>query len=725
LSSYPLPAAVTASETPASPARLASASFAALRWLPVLCIVLPLMAYAAVGTYRYAQVRGEADIRLERAVRVAAEHALKVLDTSESLLSRVQDATRQITPAQLRRQQPALHEELRRMAERKQQLQGLWVFGPDGVMRASSRFLPTPEVDVSDRDYFQWHRAGRGGVFVSQPLVSRSTGEKFLDLSLARLERDGSFVGGLPVGLLPAHFRRFHEDLIADDGGLAITMFREDGAVFSRAPAVASFPERLAPTHPVMARIGQGHAAGSLVSASTLDGRERLVRFQQVGDYPIFMGAGMDVADLRVRWAREMAWLAAFGLPPALGLFLVARLALRRTRESMAAALRLRDETEARRRVEEALLQSQKLEALGRLTGGVAHDFNNALMVISNNIELMKFKHPEVTAPYVASIGRAVGSATKLTRQLLAFSRRQALVPEQVELQQRLPGLRDLLAPVLGSRVRLAIEVAADTRPIRVDPAELELALINLAINARDALPQGGAFRLCAANARENPPPLAPGAMVVIEASDDGVGVAPELLGKVFEPFFTTKPVGAGTGLGLSQVYGLCQRAGGLATIASEPGRGTCVRLFFPADAQAADHAVAKPAALARDLHKHVLLVEDNAEVASALRPVLESFGCTVTWLDRAMEARDWLARQPHLPDLLLTDVIMPGGMDGVALAQHVRQRWPQLQVLLMTGYTEQLDTITRLGFQVLPKPCTVEVLSDAIRKATCAGEPA
>jgi CheY-like chemotaxis protein len=175
----------------------------------------------------------------------------------------------------------------------------------------------------------------------------------------------------------------------------------------------------------------------------------------------------------------------------------------------------------------------------------------------------------------------------------------------------------------------------------------------------------------------------------------------------------------------LSQVYGLCQRAGGLATIASEPGRGTCVRLFFPADTQAAEHAATKPSPLARDLHKHVLLVEDNAEVASALRPVLESFGCTVTWLDRAMEARDWLARQPSLPDLLLTDVIMPGGMDGIALAQHVRERWPELKVLVMTGYTEQLDTIARLGFQVLPKPCTVEVLAEAIRKATRAEAPA
>jgi CheY-like chemotaxis protein len=255
----------------------------------------------------------------------------------------------------------------------------------------------------------------------------------------------------------------------------------------------------------------------------------------------------------------------------------------------------------------------------------------------------------------VESIGRAVGSATKLTRQLLAFSRRQALVPEVVSLAERLPAMEDLLHPVLGGRVHLTLSVQPGTAPILVDSAEFELALINLAINARDAMPAGGSFAVSARNATaDEVPPLLQGAMVMVEARDSGAGIPPEVIAKVFEPFFTTKPVGQGTGLGLSQVYGLCQRAGGLATVESALGQGTVVRLFFPV-AQGSAAAPDAPVTLQRNLDKRVLMVEDNDEVAGALQLVLEAMGCTVTRLDRAQGALELLAhqarRQPARPD--------------------------------------------------------------------------
>ncbi len=188
----------------------------------------------------------------------------------------------------------------------------------------------------------------------------------------------------------------------------------------------------------------------------------------------------------------------------------------------------------------------------------------------------------------------------------------------------------------------------------------------------------------------------------------------------MFEPFFTTKPVGQGTGLGLSQVYGLCQRAGGLATVESEPGRGTAVRLFFPVSrGDSAAPAAASPA-LRRNLDKRVLMVEDNDEVAGALQQVLEAMGCTVTRLDRAQGGLEWLAhqqRQGSLPDVMLSDVVMPGDMDGLALARQVREVYPQLRLILMTGYAEQLDAISRLGFEVLPKPCSPEMLAQALSR--------
>ncbi|HEY8359585.1 MAG TPA: ATP-binding protein, partial [Ramlibacter sp.] len=314
------------------------------------------------------------------------------------------------------------------------------------------------------------------------------------------------------------------------------------------------------------------------------------------------------------------------------------------------------------------------------------------------------------------AISRAVASATKLTRQLLAFSRRQALVPELVNLQERLPAARELLGPILGRQIDLAIEVAPDVASVKVDPAELELALLNLGINARDAMPDGGQLVVRARNVPGPTGPLQGAAAVVLEVSDTGSGIPAELLSKVFEPFFTTKPVGEGTGLGLSQVYGFCERAGGMATIASTPGEGTIVSLFFPA-AAGVEAAEPAPRPIDRCLGRTLLLVEDNHSVAAAILPVLEALGCTATRVESAAAACEWLASQPRLPDLVLSDVTMPGDMDGIGLAQHLRSTLPGLPVLLMTGYAERLDHAARLGLEVLPKPCSPEVLSAAIAR--------
>jgi nitrogen-specific signal transduction histidine kinase len=401
------------------------------------------------------------------------------------------------------------------------------------------------------------------------------------------------------------------------------------------------------------------------------------------------------------------------------GLFLVGRVALRRAREAVDVAQRLREESIARQRVEQTLLQAQKLEALGRLTGGVAHDFNNAMMVISNSLYLLKRRHPGLDLPEVDPIGRAVDSATKLTRQLLAFSRRQALMPQHTRLQERVPQLEALLGPVLGSLSRLKMSVHADTAPILIDSAEFELALLNLAINARDAMPGGGDLSIAVRNATV-PPPNLHGRFVLIEVSDTGVGIDPACIDKVFEPFFTTKPVGEGTGLGLSQVYGLCQRAGGHATIRSQPGAGTTVSLYFPAASAAAVEPTGTANATDRPgLGLSVLLVEDNPEVADSVHDVLLSLSCRVEWLARADEAKTWLQTQAQLPDVLLSDVVMPGEMDGMALAHHVRSRYPGIRIVLMTGHAAQLSALSADGFVVLPKPCSADALAATLAAAT------
>lgn len=713
-----------ASQAASPSSRDASTTLSSLRKLALLCVLLPLLAYAAVGVYRYRQIAAETELRLNRSLRIAHEHALKVLDTTEAQLARMMDALGNEDAAAIAAREPALHLQLKAMGGNKPQIQSFSVTDAAGNLIVNDRFSPIPApVSIAERDDFKLHQGRRSTTTaVSAPLTGPITKDRFIDVSQGRYAPDGRFLGVVKIGLLGKYFEQFHADLAADEPGLAITMFRDDGAILSRWPLLAKAPASMSPTSPVLSRVRAGQTSGEAHGVSSIDNRRRLLFFRKVGAYPVYLGTGMDVAEIRNRWLVEMAWLAGFGLPPLLGLFFAARVALRRTRESLEAAGRLNDETVARRRVEEALLQAQKLEALGRLTGGVAHDFNNALMVISNNLVLIRMKHPGVATAQVESINRAVGSATKLTRQLLAFSRRQALVPEIIQLAERLPAMEDLIHPVLGGRVQLALAVAPGTAPILVDSAEFELALINLAINARDAMPAGGSFSVTARNAAPGEvPPLLQGPMVVVEARDTGSGIPAGVIAKVFEPFFTTKPVGQGTGLGLSQVYGLCQRAGGVATVESEPGKGTAVRLFFPAmDGHSAAPPDAPPA-LHRNLDKRVLMVEDNDEVAGALQQVLEAMGCSVTRLDRAGLGLEWLAQQHRrgsMPDLMLSDVVMPGDMDGLALARRVRELYPALRLILMTGYAEQLEAISRSGFEVLPKPCSPEQLAQALGRA-------
>ncbi|MDO9358702.1 MAG: response regulator [Polaromonas sp.] len=703
------------------PAAAGAAPLVSLRLLGILFLVLPVLVYSVVGVYRYQQIRVEAEVRLDRALRVAREHALKVLDTSELALVHMIDTLGSADDEAIRLREKGLHDKMVGMVDDKPQMDSIWVQGIDGKPLVTNRFYPTPQgLNFADRDYFKWHRETNGDeTFLSEPMQGRATGVSLFVMSRARHRPDGSFGGSVTVSLIPAYFQQFHNDLAANEPGLAITMLREDGVILSRWPPLPGAPTRLSAQSPVMTLIRAGVLSGNASGKSSVDGRERLLTYGRVGNYPVYLGTGMDTAQITRRWMEEMAWLAAFGLPPLLGLFLAARMAFRRTRDALESAQKLSEEMATRRRVEEALLQAQKLEALGRLTGGVAHDFNNALMVISNNVFLLKRLYPAADGAQVASIARAVESATKLTRQLLAFSRRQALVPEYMRLQDKLPTLRDLLQPVLGSQVELTVDAAPDTQPILVDSAEFELALINLAINARDAMPGSGKFSIRARNVREGLPPLLKGPMVLVEASDTGSGIPPEVMDKVFEPFFTTKPVGQGTGLGLSQIYGLCQRAGGLATIDSHPGAGTTVKLFFPATSERTQPAAETPLPLQRKLGKTILLVEDNEEVAAALKPVLEALGCSVTHLDRAGKARDWLEQQCTLPDLLLTDVVMPGEMDGVALAQYARSRFPSLKIILMTGYAEQMEAISRQGYEIVPKPCSAEMLADAIIRVT------
>jgi CheY-like chemotaxis protein/nitrogen-specific signal transduction histidine kinase len=365
----------------------------------------------------------------------------------------------------------------------------------------------------------------------------------------------------------------------------------------------------------------------------------------------------------------------------------------------------------------EQLSQSQRLEALGQLTGGVAHDFNNLLAVIGNNTFVLQRTAGggNATAP-LAAITRAVQVGSRLTGHLLRFARRSEIRPEVIDLGYHLPSLTEMLKTALGSSTRVAMRVEPSTRMIECDSGELELALINLAVNSRDAMPSGGEFIVIARNASASEAVgLPPGNHVVIAVSDTGIGIAPDVIDQVFEPFFTTKGLGKGT----SQVYGFCSQAGGTARILASSAAGTTVLMLLPATSKVSEPVERPPLVESAPApeHRELLLVEDNDELGQATETLLTLFGYRVTRASSAEEAIEMLDAGTIHFDVVLSDVVMPGGMSGVSFAQYLQKNIPEMPVILITGYASHLRE--KHGFEILRKPCAPDVLLAALRRAT------
>ncbi len=685
-----------------------------LQWAAQLAWLLPLLAFVAVAGLLYRQAFVEADRNVAGASRIAQEHALKLFETNDMLLQRMLDLLGDASDAELVARGAELHARLKSMASGLPQVQGLFAMGADARMLANSLVYPPPRyIDYGDREFVVSHRAPGSGVFITDQLRSRISGEPFFDMSVRRTRSDGSYGGNVSVSLKPGYLTDFYAELAAAEPGLRFAVFKADGRLIARWPQPIALGDRIDARDSMMVAIGAGSKAGAGRVDSYVDGADVLRSYRQLGPYPLYVAAAIDVASIRAGWLRTIGTLALFTVPAMVVLTWMTRIALARTRREVAAAERLDAESALRQRMELALLQSQKLEALGRLTGGVAHDFNNLLMVVMSALYVVRKRHPQTAGdPQLAAIDRAIGNGAKLTRQLLSFSRRQALVFERVDLRQRLPALLDLMTPVLGKTIALRSRADDDVAAVSVDPAELELALINLAVNAKDAMPAGGTLDVSARNGGDG--------TVVLEVADSGSGIAPEIAARVFEPFFTTKPIGQGTGLGLSQVQAFCAASGGSARIESRPGGGTRVLLVLPAQPAetAGTAAAAAPDSVRPPLRCTLLLVEDNDAVAGAALEVLRSLGCRV---ERVVDAQAALARlaEPQARfDLVLTDIEMPGATDGIALAERLAVERPTLPVLLMTGYAARLDEAVRRRIPVLPKPVGPAVLADAIAKA-------
>lgn len=687
-----------------------------LRILLVASLVLPFVVAGLFAWRDYSRTMGEAELAVERAGALAQEHALKVVETATLVLERIGELVEGREWPQLRAEVRRVQQGLFSLDDRLEHLRVLHIVEPDGSLFAISRSWPTPAINLSSRDYFRRHAAGFSGTYFGEPLIGRTSGTLAFTVSRPRLSSDGRFDGVLIGSIEPRYFDRHWAGVAAGRGFFAL--FRDDGQVLAQWSA-----EGGQPILPALLPVTRGGAARMELQDAA--GGAWLANVRRVGQEQIFIAYAMPRTALLSIW-REHALLGLLvALPVAIALFALTWYARRRWQDEQAVqgalahnSAELHSQISRREVAEEKLAQAQRLEAMGRLTGGIAHDFNNLLTAILGTVHLLD-RHLGSTADdktrrLLAAARDAVGRGAKLNASLLAFARRQPLRREVLDVNGLVQGFEPLLQRALGDDVTLRTELGSGLPPCRADAAQLEAALLNLAINARDAMPHGGEARLITRTAWLSASDLAnntdatPGAFAEIMLADSGHGMSPDILSRAFEPFFTTKPQGKGTGLGLSQVFGFVRQLGGHVTIRSQEDAGTAVSLYLPltvgvaaAPAPALGDARTSVVAVASAT---VLVAEDDAEVREIASEMLRDAGFRVLAAADGRQALALLERGEQV-DVLFSDVVMPGGISGLDLARLARRMRPGIGVLLASGYAAAALGPDAPEFELLAKP--------------------
>jgi two-component system NtrC family sensor kinase len=683
-------------------------------------LVLPCLLFALGAWTAYRNIDALANERLVRSLDVQQEEANKTFELVNLTMSDATDLVAGMSGTDIRDDEERLHPQLKRYSDGVAVVQSIWIYGADGRTLVSSRVHPPPPQSFADRDFFQAHIQADVGVHYGQVYSSEYNGEPFFTVS-KRLMRDDAFIGVLEVSVLPSNFFQFFS-VLAYTQGLQYALLREDGLFLARYPvAPAGTPNRLDKNTGFARTVATSPSGGFYSSTSPVDKIDRRYAIRRLGKTPLYLTAGVENAALRSEWVATMAPHLLFGIPATLFLYLTLLIILRRTKLLYA-------EVDRRAVAEDALRQSQKLEAIGHLTGGVAHDFNNLLTIIIGNLEGLQKQLAETDTKIRRRLDNAMHGAQRaatLTKRLLAFSRQQPLTPAPIDINRLMNGLSDFLQRALGEEISLEVVGGGGVWPVEADAAELESVLVNLAVNARDAMPCGGKLTVEAGNSYldeaycRRHTDVRPGQYVQISVTDTGVGMSDEVLQHAFEPFYTTKQAGQGTGLGLSQVYGFVKQSGGHVKIYSEVGEGSTVKIYLPrfhGDASAQEEPIS-------DVHRGhtgecVLVVEDDADVRAYVVDTLGGLGYDVLEAKSGEDALRLMTEYKGI-GLLLTDVVMPG-MNGRKLAEAARQRRPDLKVLYMTGYSRnaivhqgRLDP----GVDLIQKPLSAEQLSEMVRK--------
>ncbi len=565
------------------PRRLAWTSRLVL--VAALAVPLLLLTIAAWQNFRLVQLEAKQRVTIETGQ--LHEHAFSAIETYALILAWIDDRIRGLDWDRIQHD-GELHRFLSNL-ETLPQIGAVLVIDPRGQLRASGSPFPAAAADLSNRDAFVAQRDRDAGIFIGPEHVDQLTGLSDFDISRRRSTPDESFAGVIIISANPGYFANFFGTISRDENFSAL-LLRDDGSVLVRYPPLPS-PRVFSSETPVMRAIAAEPDRGLFWGRGGIDGIERLFGYQRIGEYPLYVAFGIPRQGVLAQWRANLVDYLLFAIPASLGLFCMTLFAVRQLQQQRVAtwrwratARRLNREMHRRIRAETDLHQAQKMEALGQLTGGVAHDFNNLLTVLQGCLEMLSGRQCEQTLQARVEMALAtVERGERLTSQLLAFARRKPLAVARLDLNDTLRQMAELMVRTVGSKVRVETDLAPDLWPVDADATELELAVINLAINSRDAMPEGGLLQV-----RTFKTTLPDGVsgeaadFVGMEISDTGTGMPPEILTRAFEPFFTSKGPGKGTGLGLSLVYGFARQSGGSASIRSEVGRGTAVTLLLP-----------------------------------------------------------------------------------------------------------------------------------------------
>ena len=709
----------------------------ALRGLVVASVVLPLLVLAGGGWLAWRATVRDATDSLVSELAVSQEQATRVLDTHILLSNRINDIVGDMSDDAVIASEQELHNRLRAMIAGYSQVSAVIVVGADGrALVASSRYPANHSVNFSDREYFKAIQESHLPYYIGGVVFGRLTREEVFSVASRRGADPNHFNGIILVGVSPSYFTNFDRDMFGGNSDFTASLTRDDTTLLAAYPETPQSTRLPLRNQLLLDAIAHAPQAGIIRGPSPIDGTERMIAYRKLANYPVYVTVGRRWASVVTAWRDLMATHLIFGIPATLSLLALSLLARRQTMRQNDILTRLQDEVHRREVAEEALRQSQKMEAVGRLTGGIAHDFNNHLTVISSNIELLQRRMPQgndslarLTDAAMAGVQRAA----TLTHRLLAFSRQQPLDPEPLDAGRLVSNMSDLLRRTLGEDVAIETVLAGGLWQTRVDTNQLENVLLNLAVNARDAMPDGGKLTIETANAHLDDAYAAAhaevtsGQYVMLAVSDTGTGMTPEVMEKVFEPFFTTKPLGQGTGLGLSMVFGFVKQSGGHVTIYSEPGQGCTVKVYLPRYVRAEP----KPDAAARDAGakqqrgkgETILVVEDDEAVRRSSVEALRDIGYEVMEAGDAMDGVRLIVDRGSI-DLLFTDVGLPGGVNGRALADAARSAQPGVRVLFTTGYTRNAilhNGMLDHGVHFIAKPFTLTALALKIREVLAA----